>query len=156
MKGITAPNPFAVFMLLLCCIAPAFFLPGCAVLESPAAQPFDAIAVSVGVDTVVGTNPVTQAARAASVKRIALLVLAADTGVTATVASLEAIAAAEVAKLHLPPGDQAAAQLLLAVLDTAVNQYVAVKTGGATIQNTQVAIATVCGWVTAEATRLGG
>lgn len=128
----------------------------CAYLESPAAQPLDAIAVAVAVDTVVGTNTVTQASRASAVKRIAQEVLAADTGVTATVDSLESVAAAKVAALKLPPGDQAATQLFLAILDTAANTYVSKLTGGATAANTQAAIGVVCNWVIAEATRLGG
>lgn len=131
-------------------------LAGCQYLQSPAAQPFDAIAVSVAVDTVVGTNSVTQAARASAVKDIASKVLAADTGAVATVAELEALAGSKIALLKLPPGDAAAVNLMLAVLDTAVNTYIASLTGGATAQNAQVAVATVCNWVIAEATRLGG
>lgn len=134
----------------------ALTLGGCAYLESPAAQPFDAIAVAVAVDTVVGTNTATQAVRAAAVKRIAQEVLAADTGAVATVASLEALAGAKIALLKLPPGDAAAVNLMLAVLDTAVNTYIAKVSGGATAANAQVAVATVCTWVIAEATRLGG
>lgn len=134
----------------------AAVLCACAYLESPAAQPLDAIAVAVAVDTVVGTNTVTQAARASAVKAIAAQVLAADTGTAATVDSLEAVAASKVAALKLPPGDQAAAQLFLAVIDTAANTYLAKLTGGATVANTQAAIAVVCNWVIAEATRLGG
>lgn len=131
-------------------------LSACAYLESPAAQPLDAVAVAVAVDTVVGTNTVTQAARASAVKKIAADVLAADTGAAATVDSLEAVAAAKVAALQLPPGDAAAAQLFLAIIDTAANTYLAKLTGGATVANTQAAIAVVCNWIIAEATRLGG
>lgn len=131
-------------------------LGACAYFESPAAQPFDAIAVAVAVDTVVGTNTVTQAARAGAVKRIAQEVLAADTGTVATVASLEALAGSKIALLKLPPGDETAVNLLLAVLDTAANTYLAKLSGGATAANTQVAVATVCNWVISEASRLGG
>lgn len=150
---------FSMFAIMATAIIVATFMsmPGCKVLQSPAMQPFDAIAVSVAVDTVVGTNPITKASRAAAVKRIATQVLAADTGVMATVDSLAALAGAEVAKLNLPPGDQAAAQLLLAVLDSAANQYIGSLTGGnLDVKNTQVAIGVVCNWVIAEASRLGG
>lgn len=131
-------------------------LSGCKYLESPAAQPFDAVAVAVAVDAIVGTNTLTQAARAAAVKKIAAEVLAADTGAIATVASLEALAGSKIALLKLPPGDEAAVNLMLAVLDTAVNTYVSKLTGGGSAANAQVAVATVCTWVIAEATRLGG
>lgn len=132
-------------------------LHGCAVLESPAAQPFDQVAVTVAVDTVVGAGiPAVQAPRAAAIVKIAQEVLAADTGVVTTVDSIEAVAASKVAALGLPPGDQAAAALFLAVLDSAVNTYVAKLSGGATAANTAAAIATVCNWVIAEGTRLGG
>lgn len=128
---------------------------GCKYLESPAAQPFDAVAVAVAVDSVVGTNPITQAARATQVKTIAAAVLAADTGTVATVDALLAVATAKVTALQLPPGDQAAVSLFLAVVETGVNTYIASLQGGASVQNTQTAIATVCNWVIAEAARLG-
>lgn len=150
MKSFTIGLKLAIASIALCIVS------ACAYLESPAAQPFDAIAVAVAVDSVVGTNTVTQAARASAVKRIAQEVLAADTGVTATLDNLEGIATAKVAALKLPPGDQAAAQLFLAVLDTAINQYASKVTGGSNVASTQAAIATVCNWVIAEATRLGG
>jgi hypothetical protein len=137
----------------------ALSLSACSTLESPAAQPFDAVAVAVAVDTVVGTNASTAVARASAIKSIAQQVLAADTGATATIASLEAVASAKIVALKLPPGDAAAAALLLTVVDTAVTSYVASKTTGTTadanVQAAQVAIATVSNWVIAEATRLG-
>ena len=135
----------------------ALALPSCATLASPAAQPFDQIAFAIAVDTVVGAGvPAVQAPRAAAIVKIAQEVLAADTGVVTTVDSIEAVASAKVAALGLPPGDQAAAALFLAVLDSAVNTYVAKISGGATAANTAAAIATVCNWVIAEGTRLGG
>jgi len=141
---------------LIAVAALAVSMQGCKVLESPAAQPFDAIAVGVAVDTVVGTNAATQAARASAVKAIAQKVLAADTGVTATVGNLQALAMAQIAKLNLPPGDAAAADLLVAVLNTAATQYISTLTAGnANVANTEVAVAQVCNWVIAEATRLG-
>lgn len=131
-------------------------LGGCQYLTSPAAQPFDAVAVAVAVDAVVGTDTLTQAAKAAAVKKIASEVLAADTGAVTTVASLEALAGTKIALLKLPPGEEAAVNLVLAVLDTAVNQYLAKLGGSSNAANAQVAVAAVCKWVIAEATRLGG
>lgn len=143
---------FAVACIVACAVA----LGACAYLESPAAQPFDQIAVAVAVDTVVGTNPVTSAARAAAVKSVAQKVLAADTGVVTTLDSLQAVALAKVTALGLPPGDAAAAAILLAVFNSAVDHYVSTATAGTSAGNVQVAVSTVCNWVIAEATRLGG
>lgn len=139
-----------------CIAACAVLLSGCATLQSPAAQPFDQIGVAVAVDLVVGTNPVTQASRAHAVKDIAQKVLAADTGVVTTVAELQAVALAKVQALGLPPGDAAAAAILLTVVNRAVDHYVASVASGASLGNAQVAISTVCGWVIDESTRLGG
>lgn len=140
-------------LALACLIATVV---GCATLMSPQAAPFEQLGIAVAVDTVVGVNPVTQAARAHAVLDVAQKVLAADTGAVTTVDSLKAVAAARVTELGLPPGDAAAAQILLAVVNSAVDQYVASLTGGASAGNAQVAVATVCKWVIAEATRLGG
>lgn len=129
---------------------------GCAYLESPAAQPLDAIAVAVAVDTVVGTNSVTQAARAHAVKDIAQQVLAFDGGVMSDLASLNATVSAKVAALKLPPGDQAAAQLFLAVVNVTIQQYITAHGGDANVKNVQIAVSTVAAWVIQEATRLGG
>jgi hypothetical protein len=119
-------------------------------LESPAAQPFDAIAVAVGVDTLVGTNPSVQAARAASIKAIAQEVLAVDTGTQATLTTLESVAAAKVQALKLPPGDAAASQLLIAALSATVNTYVGKLGSNAKANEVQVDVAAVLGWVIAE------
>lgn len=139
-----------------CIAAIAVLLSGCAYLQSPAAQPFDQIAVAVAVDAVVGVNPVTQASRAHAVKDIAEKVLAADTGVVTTVAELQAVALAKVQALGLPPGDAAAALILLTVLNSAADHYVASVASGASLGNAQVAVAAVCKWVIDESTRLGG
>lgn len=144
---------FAVGLIIV-----AFFavsMQGCKYLESPAAQPFDAIAVAVAVDTVAGTNTVTVAARASAIKAIAQDVLAADTGTVVTIDGLLALATGKVAALKLPPGDAAAAQLFLAVIESAINQYVTTLQGGQSVSNVQTSVATVAGWVIAECTRLG-
>lgn len=150
------PLRLALAVLVTVITFGALSLQGCAYLESPAAQPLDSIAVAVAVDAVVGTNTVTQAARAHAVKDIATQVLAYDTGVVATLAELQTVVAAKIAALHLPPGDQAAAQLFLAVINAAINQYISAHTDGVTLSTAQVAISTVAGWVIQEATRLGG
>lgn len=142
---------FAAGLIIVATVAAC--MNGCSLvskLESPAAQPFDAIAVAVGVDALVGVNLPTQAARATSIKMIAQEVLAADQGTQATLATLESVAAAKVTALQLPPGDAAAANLLIAVLSATVNNYVA-KLGTTAIANeVQVDVAKVLGWVIAE------
>jgi hypothetical protein len=119
-------------------------------LESPAAQPFDALAVAVGVDALVGTNTATQAARAASIKAIASEILAVDQGTQASLSTLESVAAAKVQARNLPPGDAAAAQLLIASLSAAVNTYVGKLGSNAKVNEVQVDVAAVLGWVIAE------
>lgn len=140
--------------ILILAATAALALGGCSLmakLESPAAQPFDAAAVAVGVDAIVAQGtPAAQAARAASIKLIATEVLAADVGTTATLATLESVAAAKVATLKLPPGDQAAASLFLAVVSSAVSQYATKAQSNATVTQVQAAVATVLGWVIAE------
>lgn len=147
-------------MKILVCVASIavamLALSGCKVLESPAAQPFDQAAVAVGVDTIVGVNSITKAARAAAIYKIAAEVLAADTGTVATLDQILSVVSAKITVLNLPPGDQAAANLLLAVLEAAINTYVGNLTGGATVQNIQASVAVVCKWVMAEAARDGG
>lgn len=138
---------------LIIVAAVAVGMGGCSLvskLESPAAQPFDAIAVAVGVDALVGVNLSTQAARAASIKAIAQEVLAVDQGTIATLATLESVAAAKVTALQLPPGDAAAANLLVAVLSSTVNSYVGKLEANAKVNEIQVDVATVLGWVIAE------
>lgn len=137
----------------------AVALCGCSLytkLSSPAAQPFDAIAIAVAVDAVVGTNPVVSAPRAAAVQKIAQEVLAADTGTAVTVDALFAVAQAKVSALNLAPGDGAAAQLFLAVVKGAADQYVAQATSNTNVTQAQAAIAFVCNAVILETTRLGG
>jgi hypothetical protein len=142
---------FAVGLIAVSILAVS--MGGCSLfakLESPAALPFDAIAVAVGVDALVGVNLPTQAARAASIKAIAAEILAVDQGTQATVTTLESVAAAKVQALGLPPGDAAASQLLIAGLSAAVNSYVGKLGTSAKANEIQVDVATVLGWVIAE------
>lgn len=131
-------------------------LSGCALIESPAAQPFDTVAIDVGVDAVVGINPITAAPRAAAIQKIAMEVLAADTGTLVTVDALLTVINGKVAALQLPPGDAEAAALFVAVVETAVNTYVAKLPTNATAANVQAAVGFVAKAVIAETTKLGG
>lgn len=143
---------------LLMATMAAIVLCGCSLiqkLESPAAQPFDTVAIAVGVDAIVGTNPLVEVARASAIKQIAVQVLAADTGTLATVDALLVVVNAKVAALNLAPGDQAAAALFLAVVESAINQYTAKLTSTATASNVQAAVSFVAQAVIAECTRLG-
>lgn len=146
-------NTLGFFVGLIAVSILAVSMGGCSLfakLESPAMQPFDAIAVAVGVDALVGQNIATQAARAASIKAIAQEILAVDQGTLATLATLESVAAAKVQARNLPPGDAAAAQLLIAGLSAAVNTYVGKLGSNARINEVQVDVAAVLGWVIAE------
>jgi hypothetical protein len=157
----TAPiqKGFIVMKMLFALTAAAVVamsLSACATLESPGAAPFEQVAVNVGVDTLVGTNVITKAARAAAIYKIASEILAADTGTVTTVDQLLGVVNAKVAALGLPPGDQQAALLFTGVVEAAVNQYLSQQIGGATGAQVQVAISTVAKWVIAEAAADGG
>lgn len=152
----TRSTPFFLPILMaLAATAVLLMNSGCALvtkLESPAAQPFDQVAVAAGVDAIVmqAAGTASQAARASSIKTVATQILAADTGTTADLSSLEQIAQAKITALALPPGDQAAAALLLATLDAAINAYSSKLATNATVANAKTAVATVLGWVITE------
>lgn len=151
MRSIRNFTGFAIGLIAVASLA--VLMGGCSLvskLESPAAQPFDAIAVAVGVDALVGGNTATQAARAASIKAIAQEVLAVDQGTQATLTTLESVAAAKIQALNLPPGDAAASQLLVAALSATVNAYIGKLGTSAAANEVQVDVAAVLGWVIAE------
>lgn len=138
---------------LIALVLAAVLLSACSVfsfLESPAAQPFDQVAVAVGVDALVGVNPALKAPRAAAIKQIALEVQAANTGAVATLATLESVAAAKIQALQLPPGDNAAAQLLVATLSASINAYVTRLGTNAKVGEVQADVGQVLTWVIAE------
>jgi hypothetical protein len=113
----------------------AVSLTGCASLKSffgsPTGQAVAVAAVDVAVATAEqkGVNPV-------DINRIAKLALAADSGVSGTLAALSQLVNAEIAKLNLPAGDLAAVQVLEIALTAAIQSKLQGNVDLATAQAT--------------------
>lgn len=143
----------------LLALAMVLCIPGCAVLTKVlggAAAPIEQAAVDIAVASAVGTDKTTQAARAKQIAAVATQLLAIDDGSQVTITVLEAALNAKIIALGLPPADQAAAQLLTAAITTAISAELANVTNGAITPTTQVAIATVLGWVITAANAYAG
>ena len=136
-------------------LIPAFalaLLAGCASLGnlvSPASTTLVTVAADVAVAAAVGNVPGLQRAKAQTIVTIARQALALDTGSTVPLAQLEAGVNAQIAALHLPAGDQAAATILVATIEQVINQKLTAGGGTATTptgtvtSSTKVAIAQV-------------
>lgn len=126
-------------------------LGGCTAVNSftqaPANIPVERIAVAAAVATVVGADQ----AKAAHVISIAKAVLAADTGAAVALSDVELLVNARVAALGLPPVDAALAAVLMAAVSQAIQNQINISTQGVVSPQTQLAIATVCKWVIADA-----
>lgn len=112
-------------------------------LSTPTAQPYIQAAVTVAVAATIGTNPATQHARAAQIKAIAQEVLLVATGSEVPLTQLQTIVMQKIASLNLPPGDVAAAQILLAALDAAIQLEIANLSNGAVTPSTQAAVTAI-------------
>jgi hypothetical protein len=160
--GFITPN-FAAFLTVLALLgALVFSLSGCAYMASiiqPAAQPFVLAAVDVAVAQTVsnqaGTDVAKQKAVAAKIKAVAQQVLAADTSVTSTVATLEVDLNAKIVALKLPPPDLAAALALAASVEAALTTYIQTTPKGQIVSTTQVAISDICNAVITAAGAYG-
>lgn len=125
-------------------------LHGCATLTkienaigSPAAQPYLIAAADVAVATAEAKG-----VSAAQITGIAQKALAADSGTAASLATIAAVANAQIAKLGLPAGDVAAAQILEAALTVAIQAQIG---NNASIAQAQSAIAVVLNAIIAAA-----
>jgi hypothetical protein len=131
-------------------------LSACAGLSSllaPSAMPLEQAAVGAAVFTAETANHASaadQVARAATINKIAKAILAVDQSSSMALADVQIIINAKVQALNLPAADLLVAQLLTAALGQAVQAQLAVTTKGAVSPQTQVAIATVCGWIIAD------
>jgi uncharacterized protein YceK len=149
-------HPMRAFLFAVITIGAAVavtHLSGCATiakLATPAAAPFVNAGITFAVFKEVGTNPATQVARAQKIQSIAEKILAADNGVTSTVAMVQTDIIVQIAKLNLPPADTIAAQELAMAIGMALNAYVTnATTEGAVAATTQVIIADVANTVIA-------
>ena len=111
---------------------------------APAAQPFVNAAVAISVAKAVGANPATEKVRAAKIKLIAQQLLAANSSVTTTVATLEMDLNAKIIALNLPPADLEAAELLAASLEAALQGYIATTPKGQVVASTELAVSDIC------------
>jgi uncharacterized protein YceK len=146
-------HPLRLFLLAIITVGALASLTGCATiakLATPAAAPFVNAGVAIAVAKTVGTNPATELARAQKIESIALQILAADTGVTSTIATVQIDINAQIARLKLSPVDTLAAQELATAIGIALQGYVTnATTAGAVMATTQVVIADIANAVIA-------
>jgi hypothetical protein len=145
--------PFLVGVLLLG--ATTTGLTGCATLEKAVApsSPYSPL-IQAGVDVAVA-EAVHKGVTAAQIKSIAQTALQADSGTTATVATVSAVVDQQIAKLNLSVGDKAAAQLLVSTLEGVLNTLLTNPGNSTAVANAQVAIAAVLNDVIAATSAYG-
>lgn len=108
-----------VFPLMLVGMIMVSSLPGCASVGSFFSTPNGQAVVAISVDVAVATAeakgvPVEQ------INKVAKAALAADTGVSGTLAAVSALVDAAIANSNLPAGDLAAAKILEVALGAAI------------------------------------
>jgi hypothetical protein len=145
----TAPAKLAIVAILMapllmlhgCASAPANIQKGAAVVVAQDSQPIVQALTLAAVATAEQ-----QGVPAAAINGVAKKVLEADTGSTASLATVGALVNQELAKLNLPPADLAAAQILEIALGGAINA----KLGqDPTIASVQAAVADIAKYVVA-------
>jgi uncharacterized protein YceK len=112
---------------------PLVALAGCASVSSFFSSPTAAPIIVASVDIAVATAE-QKGITAAQINTVAKAALAADTGVNGTLAAVSALVDADVAKLNIPAGDKAAADILIAALSGAVSAKVGTSTSLAAAQ----------------------
>jgi hypothetical protein len=123
-----------------------FGLHGCASVQSFVGSPTGQTVVVAGVQVGV-TTAEQKGVTAAQINSVAKAVLAADTGVSATVTTLTAAVNSAAQKAGVPPGDIVAFQ----VLETAFDAYLVAKYGNnPTVANVQADVALFCNAVIAD------
>lgn len=111
----------------------ALSLSGCATVSSWFSSPNSAAYISTAVDIAVATAEA-KGIPAAQINAIAKQALAADSGVGSSLAAVGALVDAQIAKLKLPPADQAAANILVAALEAAITTKINGSTSAASAQ----------------------
>lgn len=118
-----ASDPVAkvVSVVAMMCVSLGLFqmLYGCATLTKPEAQPYIKAAVDIAVATAE-----TKGVTAAQINSIAKQALAADAGSAASLAEVNTLINAQLAKLSLPPADIQALQILETALSAAVQAQI--------------------------------
>jgi hypothetical protein len=111
-------------------------------LTKPNAQPYVQAAVLIAVGTAEAKG-----ISAVEINAIAKAALAADTGASATLATITNLINSQIGKLGLPPADMSAAEILEAALAAAIEAKI---NGNTTVAQTQAAIADVLNYAIAD------
>lgn len=123
-------DPVAKVVSVLAMLFVGFgMLHGCATLTKPEAQPYVKAAVDVAVATAESKG-----VTAAQINSIAKQALAADDGSAASLAAVNSLINAQLAKLNIPPADIQALQIIEAALSVAVQQQIGANPNLATAQ----------------------
>lgn len=121
----------------LCVLAVS--LSGCQTVSAWFGSPNSAPIITAAVDVAVATAE-QKGIQAAQINSIAKQALAADSGVSATLATVASVVNAQLAKLNLPAGDLAAAN----ILEVAIGAAIQAKVGdNASVAQAQAAVAQV-------------
>lgn len=112
---------------------------GCASIEKFIGTPTGQAVILASVDVAVATAE-QKGISATKINTIAKAALAADSGVSGTLSAVSALVSAQVVKLNLPAGDQAAADILEAALGAVIQSKLQ---GNATLASSQAAVADV-------------
>ncbi len=110
----------------------------CSTLSNFFGSPTGAAVIVAAVDVAVATAE-QKGVSAAQINSIARAALAADSGTTATLATLAAVLNNQIAKLNLPAGDLAAAEVLEVALAAAITAKIGTNASVAAAQ-TQIAV----------------
>ncbi len=125
----------AIASALTCALA----LSGCQTVSAWFGSPNSAPIITAAVDVAVATAE-QKGVQAAQINSIAKQALAADSGVSATLATVASVVNAQLAKLNLPAGDLAAAN----ILEVAIGAAIEAKIGNnASVAQAQAAVAQV-------------
>lgn len=135
----TAETAAKVFPLMLVGMLMVSSLPGCASVESFLGSPNGQIVAVAAVDVAVATAE-QKGVPAAQINKVAKAALAADTGVSGSLAVISALVDDAIAKSNLPAGDLAAAKILEVALGASIQSKIG---NSANVAAAQAAIADV-------------
>lgn len=108
-------------------------LSGCASIESFLSSPDGKVAAVAAVDVAVATAEA-KGVTAAQINSVAKQALAADTGVSGTLAAVSTLVNVQIAKLNLPAGDLAAVNILEVALQAEIQSRIGANQDLATAQ----------------------
>lgn len=136
-------------MLAMVLIPASFMLGGCATISGWLGTPTGQAVAAAAVDVAVATAE-QKGVPATQINAIAKQALAADQGTSTTLAAVAAVVNSQLAKLNLPPGDLAAANILEVALEAEIQSKIGINPSVATAQ------ATIAGVLQEVITATGG